>query len=128
MRRLTGAAIVAGTLAVAGCVPRVAPPDVPAVLTNPTAQSHAELVRVVSAALNRATVTIAGDALTADGVLIVERAQQPAAKDMNLGGRETGRPEHFRLVQSGSRCVLVHQETGRRWTLEAATCSAATAR
>jgi len=42
---------------------------------------------------------------------------------MNLGGRETGRPDHFRLVKSGSRCVLVHQETGRRWTLESATCS-----
>jgi len=128
MQRLMGAVIVAGTLAVVDCVPRLAPKDVPAVLTNPTAQSRAELVRIVSAAMNRATVTIADNALTADGVLIVERAQQPAAKDMNLSGRETGRPEHFRLVRSGSRCVLVHQETGRRWTLESATCSPATSK
>jgi hypothetical protein len=123
MRRWAGVMGVAGTLLAAGCHPRLAPPDVPAVLTSPTAESHAELVRVVREAMNGAPVTIADDALTADGVLIVERARQPAAKDMNLGGRETGRPEHFRLVKSGSRCVLVHQETGRRWTLESATCS-----
>jgi hypothetical protein len=96
---------------------------VPAVLTSPTAESRAELVRVVSEAMNGAPVTLADNALTADDALIIERAQQRAATDMNLGGRETGRPEHFRLVKSGSRCVLVHQETGRRWTLESATCS-----
>ena len=123
MRRLTSMVSVAGTLLVAGCHPRLAPPDVPAVLTAPTAQSHAELARVVSAAMNGAPVTVADNALTADGMLIVERAQHRGAQDMNLSGRETGRPEHFRLVKSGSRCVLVHQDTGRRWTLESATCS-----
>ena len=123
MRRLTCVVSVAGTLLVAGCHPRLAPPDEPAVLTSQTAQSHAELVRLVSAAMNGAPVTIAENALTADSMLIVERAQHHGAKDMNLSGRETGRPEHFRLVKSGSRCVLVHQDTGRRWTLESATCS-----
>ena len=123
MRRWAGVMSVTGTLLAAGCHPRLAPPDVPAVLTSPTAESHAELVRVVREAMNGAPVTLADNALTADDVLIVERARQPAAKDMNLGGRETGRPEHFRLVKSGSRCVLVHQESGRRWTLEAATCA-----
>ena len=123
MRRVTCLVSVAGTLLVAGCHPRLAPPDVPAVLTSPTAQSRAELARVVSAAMNGAPVTVADNALTADGMLIVERAQHRGAKDMNLSGRETGRPEHFRLVKSGSRCVLVHQDTGRRWTLKSATCS-----
>jgi hypothetical protein len=123
MRRVAGVVSVAGTLFVAACHPRLAPPDVPAVLTSPTAESHAELVRVVSEAMNGAPVTLADNALTADDALIIERAQQRAATDMNLGGRETGRPEHFRLVQSGSRCVLVHQETGRRWTLESTTCA-----
>ena len=73
--------------------------------------------------MNGAPLTIADNALTADDMLIVERAQHRGAKDMNLSGRETGRPEHFRLVKSGSRCVLVHEETGRRWTLKSATCS-----
>jgi hypothetical protein len=123
MRRSSVAVSVAGTLLLAGCHPRLAAPDVPAVLTGPTAQSHAELVRVVSAAMNGTPVTIADDALTADDRLIIERAQPHDARAMNLGGRETGRPEHFRLVKSGSRCVLVHEGTSRRWTLESATCS-----
>ncbi|MFO7692553.1 MAG: hypothetical protein R6V57_05665 [Vicinamibacterales bacterium] len=123
MRRLTGMVIVACTLLQGGCHLRVPPSDVPAVLTSPTSATRAELVRVVSEAMNGAPVTIADNALTADDLLIVERAQQQSAKDMNLGGRETGRPHHFRLVKSGSRCVLIHQETGRRWTLTSATCS-----
>jgi len=123
MRRSTTAMCVTGTVILAGCTPRLAPQDVAAVLTNPTAQSHAELVRVVTAAMHGVPVTIADSALTADGMLIVERARHQDARDMNLGGRETVRPEHFQLVKSGSRCVLVHQETGRRWKLESATCS-----
>jgi hypothetical protein len=123
MRRLASAAIVAATLALSGCVLRVAPPDVPAVLTNPTGRSHAELAKVVSRAMNGAPVTIADSALTSDDVLIVDRVVRRDARGVELNGRETGRPEHFRLVKSGSRCVLVHERTGRRWTLRSATCA-----
>jgi hypothetical protein len=123
MRLLTPAVILAGTLALSGCLVRVAPPDVPAVLTNPTGRTHAELARAVSRAMNGAPVTIADSALTSDDVLIVDRVVRRDARGVELNGRETGRPEHFRLVKSGSRCVLVHERTGRRWTLQAATCS-----
>jgi hypothetical protein len=27
------------------------------------------------------------------------------------------------LVKNGSRCLLVHERTGKRWTLQAATCA-----
>ena len=91
---------------------RVAPPDMPAVLTNPTARTHAELARVVSRAMNGAPVTLADSALTSDDVLIVDRVVRRDAQGRELNGRETGRPEHFRLVKSGSRCVLV-QRTDR---------------
>lgn len=123
MRRVLTAVSVAATLALAGCLPHLAPPDVPAVLTSPTAQSHAELVHVVSRAMNGASVTIADSALTSDDVLIVDRVPRRDARGLDLNGRETGRPEHFRLVKSGARCVLVHERTGRRWTLRSATCS-----
>jgi hypothetical protein len=123
MRRWTSALSVAGTLALAGCLPLLAPPDVPAVLTNPTEQSHADLTRVVSRAMNGASVTIADAALTADDTLIVQRAPRRDAQGVSLGGRDTGRPEHFRLVKRGSRCVLVHERTGRRLTLTSATCA-----
>ncbi len=115
--------VVAASLALAACHGRAAPRDVPAVITHPTAQSRAELARVVSRALDRETVTLADDALTADGTLIVERTRRRDAQGLPFDGRETGQPDRFRLVQNGARCVLVHERTGRRWTLRSATCS-----
>jgi hypothetical protein len=114
---------MAGTLSLAACVTLSGRRDVPAVLTSPTAESRAELVRTVSGALHGAPITIADAALTRDSTLIIERAQPRTADGVPLSGRETGRPEHFRLVKNGSRCVLVHERTGKRWTLKAATCS-----
>ena len=123
MRRLAIAAVAAGLIVAGACAPRSVRPDVPAVLTDPTGAARAELARAVGLAMNRAPVTLAADALTKEDTLIVERAARRDAKEMNLGGRETGRPDHFRLVKHGARCVLIHVETSRRWTLKAATCS-----
>jgi hypothetical protein len=112
-----------GALAVAACPARPESPDVPAVLAGATAESRRELARVVSDALNGAPVTLADDALVREDTLVVERAARRDPEGRPLDGRETGRPERFRLVRSGSRCVLVHETTGRRFTLSAATCS-----
>lgn len=90
--------------------------DVPALIVDPTTASRAELRRAVADALNIGEVTIADDALTRDSVLIIEPAR--------LMGRDFRRPEHFRLVLSGSTCALVHQESGRRYELAATTCRA----
>jgi outer membrane lipopolysaccharide assembly protein LptE/RlpB len=118
-----GAGLLAGALlAVAGCHARAAG-DVPAALTQPTAESRAELERVVGEALNRSSVTLAADALVADGVLVVDRAVRRDAQGRPLQGRETGRPERFRLVRNGADCVLVHEASGRRFRLKSATCS-----
>jgi hypothetical protein len=78
---------------------------------------------VVRGALHGAPVTLADDALTRDYTLIVERAPHRDAEGRPLDGRETGRPERFRLVQSGLLCVLVQESTGQRWTLASVTCS-----
>lgn len=98
--------------------------DLPALITNPTAQSRAELQRVVSSALSGAPVTIAGDALTQDNVLIIERKRHRDLQDRPLAGREFGTPQRFRLMMSDSRCVLVHEADGRRWELAETTCEA----
>jgi hypothetical protein len=123
MWRHASALGVAGTLALAGCHARLTAPDVPAVLTSPTAQSRAELLRVVTDAMNGAPVTLADTALTNEDTLIVQRTPRRDARGVLLDGRETGRPEHFRLVKAGSQCVLVHEGTGRRRVLSGATCS-----
>jgi hypothetical protein len=116
-------ALTMAMLSLPACATMSGRPDVPAVLTNPTAESRAELVRRVSGALHGAPITIADDALTRDSALIIERTPPRTADGVPLSGRETGRPERFRLVKNGSRCVLVHERTGKRWTLKAATCS-----
>ena len=113
----------AALLGLAACATATGRPDLPAMLTNPTAESRAELARRVSGVLHGAQITLADDALTRDSTLIVERTRPRTPDGVPLNGREMGRPEHFRLVKNGTRCVLVHERTGKRWTLKAATCS-----
>ena len=123
MAAVMAAAGLAAMAASGACAQRSAQPEVPALLTAPTDETRAELLRVVSGAMSGAPVTLAADALTSDDTLIVERAAKRDAREMNLGGREMGKPAHFRLVKNGSACVLIHVESGRRWTLDSATCS-----
>jgi hypothetical protein len=97
--------------------------DLPAVIVAPTAQSRDELQQAVSNTLNGAPVTLADDALTHDSTLIIERNQARDAKGVPLSGRELGRPEKFQLVKSGNDCILIHEASGKRWTLKHTTCS-----
>jgi len=121
--------IRAGVLVVSqllcACTSSVAQPAVPAIIDKPTAESRAELARVVSEALNGARVTLADDALTRESVLIIERAHPRDANGVTLSGRDFGRPEHFRLVKMGEHCALVHERTGKRTTLASTTCEPA---
>jgi hypothetical protein len=122
---LTWAWAAAALLALAACPARTQGREVPAVITHPSAQSRAELARVVSDALKGAPVTLAEDALTRESSLMVERARPRDARGVPLDGRERGRPEHFLLVTSDARCLLVHEGSGRRWTLGSTTCAPA---
>ena len=71
---------------------------------------------MVRNALNGSEVVLARDALTNDSLLIIE--------PQHLTGRDLRRPEHFRLVLSGARCVLVHEGTETRMRLTDTTCRA----
>ena len=119
-RTLAPIAVALGTCA-CGTLP--AANDLPAVINAPTAQSREELQQAVSTALNGAPVTLADDALTHDSVLLIERNQARDANGVPLSGRELGRPEKFQLVKSGGDCVLIHEGSGKRWTLKHTTCS-----
>ena len=61
-------------------------------------------------------VRLAGSALTDDSLLIIEPA--------HLMGRDLRRPEQFRLVLSGSTCVLLHQGVDARYELTETNCTA----
>jgi hypothetical protein len=99
----------------------------PAVLTHPTAETRAELSRVIRDALHGAPVRLAEDALTHDSVLIIARAEARDAAGLPLQGRELERPQHFRLVEHAAQCFLIEESTGRRWHLRSATCAPAPA-
>lgn len=111
----------AGLILLGGCGSLRADQEVPAIITQPTAETRAELVGTVRTALNGAPVTIADDALTRESVLIIERAARDAT-GARLDGRDLGRPERFQLFKKGSDCVLVHEGTGKRSTLTSASC------
>jgi len=97
--------------------------DVPAVITDPTPKSRAELLRLVGEALHGATVTLADDALTRESTLIIERARARAPDGTPLTGRHSDRPHHFHLVTNGTRCALIHEGSGQRFVLVDATCT-----
>ena len=119
-RILAPIAIALGT---SGCGTLPAGTDLPAVLVSPDAQVREELQQTVASALNGAPVTLADDALVRDSTLLIERNQARDANGVPLSGRELGRPEKFQLVKNGKDCVLIHEGSGKRWTLKHAKCS-----
>jgi hypothetical protein len=120
MRR--AACIVALTL---GACASLAQSSAPAVLLAPDAASRAELQRVVAAALERETVTLADDALMHASFLLIERTPRRDAAGLRLNGRELDRPERFDLSIRQGRCVLTHQRTAVRHELRHVRCASA---
>lgn len=114
---------VLGVAAMLSACASVAQQDSPALLTNADAQTHAELIRTISSALNVKTVTIAQDALTRASLLLIERTPARDATGQRLTGRDFDKPEKFQLLRAGDRCVLLHVRTGKRYELAHASCA-----
>jgi len=104
------------------CTTLSAQDDVPALIVAPDAASREELSRVVSAALGGAPVTLADDALVHDDRLVIERARVLDPAGRRIDGRSVEPPEQFRLVISGSRCLLIREADGSRLPLDATRC------
>jgi hypothetical protein len=113
--------VVSCVLVLCACA-SIAQQSQPALLIEPSAQSHDELVHVVSGALSVPTIMIADDALTRDAMLVIDRAPARDASGQQLSGRDVGRPEQFQLVSVGSRCELVHLKTQKHYVLTKVRC------
>ncbi len=115
-----------GLLATAALTPiacgTLAAQEQPALIAAPTADSRAELARVVSAAMNGQPVTLADDALTRDSVLAIERRTPPGPQGRAATGRTLEAPEQLKLVLRGARCLLVRAADGREWQLDTTRC------
>jgi hypothetical protein len=94
----------------------------PAVIASPTEQSRAELARVVSTAMNGQPVTLAGDALTRESLLTIERRTPPGPQGRAATGRTLEAPAQFKLVLRDERCMLVRVADGSEWPLTEARC------
>jgi hypothetical protein len=108
-------------LAPAACS-TLAAQEQPAVIAAHTAQSRAELTRVVSAAFNGQPVTLADDALTRESALTLERTTPPGPQGRAATGRTLEVPERLNLVLRGTRCFLVREADGREWELSEVRC------
>jgi len=93
----------------------------PAVVAAHTAQSRAELARVVSAAFNGQPVTLADDALTRESVLTIERRTPPGEQGRAATGRTLEAPARLNLVLRGAKCFL-RAADGREWELNETQC------
>ncbi|HLU06006.1 MAG TPA: hypothetical protein VKZ91_05565 [Woeseiaceae bacterium] len=109
-------------LTLAGCNVNAVHDERPARIVGPTEESRAELARAVSEMLFGADVMLAEDALTESSVLIVERNRIRSIENRPLSGRDLGRPERFRLVTTGDRCVLIHENDEARYELLETNC------
>ncbi len=98
--------------------PAPAPAGTAAIIVHPTPQSRSALLQAVTDALG-AKVMLADHALTRESTLVVERS----AEALRMVGRDLGTPEKFRLEIVGNDCVLIHDRTGRRFTLVATECA-----
>jgi hypothetical protein len=121
-RSISMAACVA--LLAGGCKMNSVHEDRPARIVNPTAESRAELQRVVSDMLFGADVALADDALTTASVLTVERSRSRSLDNPPLSGRDLGQPERFQLVTTGKQCVLIHDNGRARYALRETECVA----
>lgn len=121
MKTLRAGFAAAAALAGAACG-TLAAQEQPAVIASPTAETRAELARVVSSAMNGQRVTLADDALTRDSVLAIERGTPPGPQGRAATGRTLEEPERFTLVLRSARCVLVRAADGRAFPLDDVTC------
>jgi hypothetical protein len=107
----------------AGCRHVATGEEAPALLVDPTAAVRAELRAALTAALGRAPVAIADDALTQTNVLIIERAPVRELEDRPLDGRVLEPTvQRFELVLASGECVLLRRSDSWRMRLATATC------
>ena len=115
--------VILFVMGLAGCKTLVATDDLPAWITNPDDDSHAALQAAVNEALNT-DVALADDALTDSSILTIERNIPGSLEGQPAQGRNMDMPIQFRLVISGSDCVLIDQRDESRRTLKNTNCEA----
>ena len=100
--------------------------DVPALITESTADSRAELREAVATALPGRRVLLADNAFEESSLLVVERRRRERIEGLLSAGvpddAADQKPHRFRLVVATDGCELVHLDTGKRYPLQTTRC------
>jgi hypothetical protein len=119
-RVFLGIVFAGGALGITNAAAR----DVPALIVQPTDQSRAALQQVVSQALKRESVLLSSDALTQDNTLTIEPTRARDPQGQFIYDRDVRAIEHFQLVKSWWRCILIREATQTRYKLADTKCKA----
>jgi hypothetical protein len=122
-RAKSGAVIAGAVLTFAGCQTMATGEDVPALISNPGADSHKALQETVNMLLH-VEVALADGALTKSSVLTVQRNPPRTIQGQSATGRNMDMPLQFRLVMNGGDCILIDQRDESRHILANTTCIA----
>ena len=112
--------IVLASLATAACqsTPADEPPaDVPALATQSTPASVAELRDALGAALPGRQILLADNPFEESSLLVVERRRPQRLEGSLATGIPDEEPQRFRLRLGNDACKLIHLNTGKRYPL-----------
>ncbi|GGP64361.1 hypothetical protein [Shewanella saliphila] len=114
-----------GLVIITGCVATASEePSLPqaATLTNPSAQTHAELQQAIAILLGASSVVISDNAFTQYSQEVIERAPHKDANGLLIMGRSTDIPDAVQLLKQGDSCLLEHVQSGKTTTLSQVRC------
>lgn len=122
------ATALVGLLVLAACRTTQGTADDRAHVVHPTPEGRAAIMQVVSRALPGTRAILDEDALTDDGVLVIDPSRLHDSPRLAIAGREPvgpgpGQVERFHLVRTGEHCLLVHDRTDRRYELLGSVCA-----
>ena len=123
-RRPTRWPLLLLTTGVVACQTPARQSDPAALIVESDEQSRSELQQVVSTMLGLPDVLLADDAFTKSSDLLIERNAAYDASSMRITGRDSGKPQVFRLSIRDGACVLTHAVDGRHVALVHARCKA----
>ena len=111
-------------LLLAGCRSVSGAADMPALISQPDANSRAALQATLSGLFGGIEIRLADDALTRSSLLTLELGAQSARVDPAASGRVVSAPYRCRLVRNGDDCILIDLRDASRHRLADTACIA----
>ncbi|MCG9747229.1 hypothetical protein [Shewanella sp. Isolate8] len=132
MKRLIRIMVSTMPLALLGCslqaqdaaLPDPVPAPMAAIISEPSAESLAELENAIAKLLKMNKVTLAADAFTQNSRLALERTPHTDPNGQLLMGRSFELPQIVQLWISGDKCFVTDAEEHRSAPLEVTQCQA----